>query len=110
DHIPYDPLVYEVECSLANNCEFVKICKETNWSPFPVHIITTIGGRTTTGPAFRLNCAWLYSIVSDGRTYCIAKPVIYLYPQTPTKVQVSLKVPGEIYISDPLYPKGTGWQ
>ncbi len=40
---------------------------------------------------------------------CIAKPVIYLYPTTPTLVDVSVKVPGNIFISDPLYPDG-GWK
>lgn len=40
---------------------------------------------------------------------CIAKPVIYLYPTQPTIVNVSLKIPGNIYISDPLYLK-EGWK
>lgn len=40
---------------------------------------------------------------------CIAKPVIYLYPEEPTLVNVKVKIPGEIFISDPLYPEN-GWQ
>jgi hypothetical protein len=40
---------------------------------------------------------------------CIAKPVVYLYPEKTTLVDVSVKVPGEIFISDPLYPRD-GWQ
>ncbi|HUQ85689.1 MAG TPA: hypothetical protein VM077_05155 [Candidatus Limnocylindrales bacterium] len=40
---------------------------------------------------------------------CIAKPVIYLYPLIPTFVDVAVKVPGKIFISDPLYPEG-GWK
>lgn len=40
---------------------------------------------------------------------CIAKPLIYLYPTEKTFVDVSVKVPGEIFISDPLYPMG-GWK
>gem|GEM_PF-1351436 len=41
--------------------------------------------------------------------WCDAKPVIYLYPPRPTFVDVSLKVPGEIIVSDPFYPKN-GWK
>lgn len=40
---------------------------------------------------------------------CIAKPVIYLYPLVSTLVDVIVKVPGNIFISDPLYPEG-GWK
>jgi hypothetical protein len=40
---------------------------------------------------------------------CIAKPVIYLYPLVSTFVDVLVKVPGKIFISDPLYPEG-GWK
>lgn len=41
--------------------------------------------------------------------FCVGKPVIYLYPTTTTTVSVRLEIPGEIYISDPLYPI-EGWQ
>jgi hypothetical protein len=40
---------------------------------------------------------------------CIAKPIVYLYPTEITMVDVSVTTPGEIFISDPLYPEG-GWQ
>lgn len=40
---------------------------------------------------------------------CYGKPVIYLYPEKPTFVDVSLKVPGKIIVSDPLYPE-SGWK
>lgn len=40
---------------------------------------------------------------------CIAKPLVYLYPTETTSVDVSVKVPGKIFISDPLYPEG-GWK
>ncbi|HSW47981.1 MAG TPA: hypothetical protein VLG67_02770 [Candidatus Saccharimonadales bacterium] len=40
---------------------------------------------------------------------CIAKPVIYLYPIIPTLVDVAVKVPGRVIISDPLYPEA-GWK
>lgn len=42
-------------------------------------------------------------------TWCYAKPVIYLYPTEPMFVDVSVTVPGEIIVSDPLYPEG-GWK
>lgn len=44
----------------------------------------------------------------DGR-YCYAKPVIYLYPEIPTLVNVTVKTNGTIVISDPHYPQG-GWK
>jgi hypothetical protein len=43
----------------------------------------------------------------DGR-YCVAKPVIYLYPQSPQFVSVSVTSTGHIVVSDPHYPQG-GW-
>lgn len=43
------------------------------------------------------------------RFWCDAKPIIYLYPETPTYVDVTVEVPGEIVVSDPLYPPG-GWK
>jgi|SRR3989344_1960720 len=42
-------------------------------------------------------------------TYCIAKPVIYLYPLKVTRIDVSIETTGQIVISDPLYPEG-GWK
>jgi hypothetical protein len=44
----------------------------------------------------------------DG-TYCVGKPVIYLYPTTDTYVDVTIKTQGKIVISDPLYPSD-GWK
>ena len=41
--------------------------------------------------------------------FCIGKPVIYLYPQKDTLVNVKLNIPGEIVDSIPLYP-AEGWQ
>ncbi len=40
---------------------------------------------------------------------CWGKPVILLYPEVPTLVNVEIVTSGEIYISDPLYPVG-GWK
>jgi hypothetical protein len=44
----------------------------------------------------------------NGR-YCVGKPVIYLYPQSPTFVDVRVKSIGKVVISDPLYPQD-GWK
>lgn len=41
--------------------------------------------------------------------WCFGKPVIYLYPSASIQVDVRLDTPGDIYISDPVYPK-VGWQ
>lgn len=40
---------------------------------------------------------------------CIAKPIVYLYPEKTMFVDVSVATPGEIFVSDPLYPEG-GWK
>lgn len=40
---------------------------------------------------------------------CFGKPVIYLYPEKPTLVDVELIIPGSVIESDPLYPEG-GWK
>lgn len=40
---------------------------------------------------------------------CWDKPVIYLYPEAPMYVDVSLRTAGKIVASDPLYPAG-GWK
>lgn len=41
--------------------------------------------------------------------YCMGKPVIYLYPEKITLVDVKLTIPGFIYVSIPEYPEG-GWK
>ncbi len=41
--------------------------------------------------------------------FCLGKPVIYLYPQKPTVVDVTIRTEGNIVVSDPLYPTG-GWK
>jgi hypothetical protein len=40
---------------------------------------------------------------------CNSKPIIYLYPEKPTLVNVRLEIPGVVTESDPLYPV-EGWQ
>jgi uncharacterized protein YegL len=42
--------------------------------------------------------------------YCDAKPVIYLYPEKPTKVSVKVTIPGKITVSIPKYEEPEGWQ
>ncbi len=41
--------------------------------------------------------------------YCLGKPVIYLYPEKQTIVNVRIQTEGKVVVSDPLYPEG-GWQ
>lgn len=43
------------------------------------------------------------------QAWCLYKPVIYLYPTTPMRVDVAVATTGRIVISDPLYPGG-GWK
>lgn len=45
----------------------------------------------------------------DDGIYCIDKPVIYLYPETATLMNVSVETEGKIVVSDPIYPTG-GWK
>lgn len=45
---------------------------------------------------------------SSGK-YCVAKPVIYLYPTVPTYVSVQVITSGHITVSNPTYPLG-GWK
>jgi len=40
---------------------------------------------------------------------CFGKPVIYLYPTTPTLVDVKLSIPGKVVESNPSY-KAEGWK
>lgn len=47
-------------------------------------------------------------LVSGNGTFCMAKPVIYLYPEKDTYVDVSLSIPGTITKSIPEY--GNGWK
>lgn len=53
-------------------------------------------------------CGPMYA-PEDGKAYCIGKPVIYLYPEKDTLVDVAVKTAGKIAVSDPLYPVD-GWK
>jgi len=44
----------------------------------------------------------------DG-SYCVAKPIVYLYPEKPTFIDVQVISTGQVVISDPLYPTD-GWK
>jgi hypothetical protein len=63
------------------------------------------------GPNYCWNIA--YPPAPAGRNdciaYCLAKPVIYLYPTQTTDVSVSVVSPGSVVVSDPHYPEG-GWE
>lgn len=74
----------------------------------------------TGDPREKKACSWQHVIgtydiicqdicgLNDGFT-CYGKPVILLYPERPTLVDVEVKTSGEIFVSDPLYPAG-GWK
>lgn len=53
-------------------------------------------------------CAPPYANEGDGE-YCLGKPIIYLYPEIPTFVDVRIETIGNIFVSDPHYPDG-GWK
>ncbi len=54
-------------------------------------------------------CDGMKSSNSSCIYYCMGKPVIYLYPEKTTLVDVELTIPGFIYVSIPSYPDG-GWK
>ncbi len=54
------------------------------------------------------NWCTTFSKEGDG-WYCIGKPVIYLYPTTPTLVDVAVVTEGKIVVSDPQIEKGNQW-
>lgn len=71
-----------------------------------------VGDRPPPGVTEQLSVScgtWKLKLDSGGQTWCVGKPVIYLYPPTATSVDVELFIPGEIYISIPKYPEG-GWK
>ncbi len=45
---------------------------------------------------------------SGSGTFCLGKPVVYLYPSKPMLVSVEVQTPGRIVVSDPDY--GIGWE
>jgi hypothetical protein len=83
------------------NCES-QLCKEINYSK------SGAGNTMTCKEVDASNWCQIFSKEGDG-WYCIGKPVIYLYPQKPTFVDVYVKTEGKVVVSDPLYPEG-GWK
>lgn len=70
--------------------------------------VPTSGGATYDSDVYNILCGNRFFAPTDG-IYCLAKPVIYLYPTKDTLVDVSVESAGEVVISDPLYPIG-GWK
>jgi len=54
-------------------------------------------------------CAGIIHDFPECEWWCMDKPIIYLYPEKPTFVDVFIETSGEIIISDPLYPTD-GWK
>ncbi|MDO8270174.1 MAG: hypothetical protein Q7T54_05910 [Candidatus Levybacteria bacterium] len=70
------------------------VCKEINYSK---------SGAGTSYTCKEVDAAgWckLFAKEGDG-WYCIGKPVIYLYPEVPTLVNVAVATEGEVFVSDP---------
>lgn len=63
---------------------------------------------STCGPTYNTWCSISSLAPTDG-IYCLGKPVIYLYPQKDTLVNVVLNTPGKIVESIPSYPL-SGWK
>lgn len=103
--------LYKVECQ---NHRCVRIInpftgrdEDCSWGPGG-----SFDSRCPAGPMSTPDC-WCSIPRLTGRDgtglYCVAKPVIYLYPTKKTLVDVSVETTGKIVVSDPLYPLG-GWK
>lgn len=72
----------------------------------PYQIWVYCGGGLPPGPptceGTSPSCADLPLTRPDCKAYCMGKPVIYLYPEKPTFVTVTLTIPGRIVESIPL--------
>jgi hypothetical protein len=126
----------ENECRFVSDgkvneeCEILKACEtkigacdfNAPSQPFPItpDSFCKVGKNLTGEPVgaappgydgtLYINCGkWSQDLKSNNKTWCVGKPVIYLYPEKPKLVDVELFIPGEIYISIPKYPSG-GWQ
>src|SRR5579872_972291 len=86
---------------LPSNCQCPDVyieCPYTTSDPTDV----TVGPNGCEDPLF------VGSPPKTGK-FCIDKPVIYLYPTTPTIVNVTIQTTGSVVVSDPLYPQD-GWK
>lgn len=88
--VPYTEITPQNNCVCAyGNWERVQRCTPQNWTGL-------------------IQC-YTQNIQCGYTRYCHAKPIVYLYPENPTLVDVLLEIPGIITVSDPQYPAG-GWQ
>ncbi len=73
------------------------------------------GPSPTATPCSFANTVGTYDVIcqsgcgNDDGVLCYGKPVILLYPEKPTLVDVEVATSGEIFVSDPEYPAG-GWK
>src|SRR5579872_7450300 len=86
---------------LPSNCQCPDVyieCPYTTSDPTDV----TVGPNGCEDPLF------VGSPPKTGK-FCIDKPVIYLYPQKQTFVNVAVQTTGSVVVSNPTYPQG-GWK
>ncbi len=99
-------------CGPNNDCKFAIACEACGWNstvcPLPPGLVGDPIDPNQHAPT-TIFCAPLKQRLDSGETFCFGKPVIYLYPEKPTLVDVKLSIPGDIYISIPHYPTN-GWQ
>ncbi len=87
-------------CSSVSNGPYVN----THYGPLSCAQINSTNIGTYSNNGYWCLKAWL---APGNGTYCIGKPVIYLYPEKDLTVNVTISVPGQIVVSDPEY--GQGW-
>lgn len=72
-------------------------------------IVNCIGPGLSDPPGNPMTVFCGGNLAPEPGTYCIGKPIIYLYPTKSTLVDVKIRTIGKIVISDPLYPPN-GWK
>lgn len=101
----YTP-VQEPKCTLQS-CDWYSICQTTQGCQNNAKQCWVNYHGLQTGVGCDINK--LHQLLADGKPHCIGKPVIYLYPESPTYVDVTLQLSGEITRSIPTYTKN-GWR
>ena len=95
---------YLVQCA---NKTCVKLYK-SGAIPNPPADGCNVGANSVAESTFNGWCTIASLAPKDG-TYCLGKPVIYLYPEKTMQVSVKLDIPGFVTQSIPTYPVN-GWQ
>ncbi len=92
----------KVDPNVCTNCiAYLVYCKDSQCTDFDQSKSSMPGTKDAVCADFN-NSGWCRTLAREGDGwYCIGKPVIYLYPTTPTLVDVKVITEGKVVISDP---------